>query len=107
MKRFVTIAMLAAMGAMPAIAAEAELDTQGQALFARLTEAIKADNCDSIIAYGYDLQQGYQPYLDAHPKAREMTESNLSRCVNAMLIKNKPLVPENIGHGAIPAGAPE
>lgn len=106
MKRLVTIALLSFAGTLPAIAA-AELDTQGQALFARLSEAIKADDCDNIIVYGYEFKQGYQPYLDSHPEASEMTESNLSRCVNAMIMKNKPLEPENIGDGAIPPGAPE
>ena len=108
MKRFATIALLTAAGALPAMAAEeVMLDTQGQALFARLSEAIQTDNCDNIIAYGYEFKRGYQSYLDAHPKVSETTESNLSRCVNAMLMKSKPLEPENLGHGAVPAGAPE
>lgn len=90
--------LLAALITLPAMTAKAgvtTLDTQGQILFGQLTDAIKAGNCDNIIAYGYEFSQKYQPYLDANPAARETTESNVSRCLDGLLIKNKPLEPED------------
>lgn len=106
MKRPILLLLLLTAYALPATA-EVTLDTQGQALLNRLSEAIKADNCDNIIAYGHEFEQRYAAYLDAHPDIKKRTESNVSRCVEAMLAGSQPLVPENVGHGAIPADAPE
>lgn len=94
------------VAALPATAAETTLDTQGQMLYGRLSEAINVGNCDNIIAYGYEFKQHYHSYLAAHPAAEKRVESNLSGCLEAILIKNRPLTPEeNAGRGLAPAEA--
>lgn len=95
MKHYFALAALMVLPAMTANAGVVTLDTQGQVLYGQLTDAIKANHCDSVIAYGYEFSQNYQPFLDANPEIKKATESSISGCVEGMLIKNRPLEPED------------
>ena len=93
MKHILLLLPMMLSASLSLAAADVELNAEGKKLYQQLLHAADTNDCETVIITGFQFKQGYSAYLEAHPEAKEKTESSIGKCIDALNAQDIPVKP--------------